>query len=459
MDNKRPHLTFKSWSEQCGGIYAIKIMGKKIVVLSSWETLTEALLKKGKDFGGRSKQYYRFNLITEGKKGISNASLGPFLNHLRKTVHCELKLYDIKTGKESFEALNVAILSDLVGNITSKNGLPFSPKELIQSAILNVMTALLFGMKYETESQEFKIIWRTAQLVKSTLAIGGSGALLDALPWLRFFGNSAYKDCLKIVDLTTIVFQQIKKKIKADLKKGEKSKGIIHAFFKYNEDNQMPFLDDPTLRCIMGDLLFGGITTTTSTLMAFLNFMVHNQDVQETLRHEVINIIGTDNTPSLANRADMPYTKAVILELTRITSILPLAIPHITLVDSSIAGYTIPKDTQVFMNTYALHHDEHFWQDPNVFRPERYLDKVTGWLLPPDHAVRKHTLPFGAGPRVCLGETLAYNRLFLFITTLIQKFHIEADNTKPLVPCDPESFEMGFLLTPQDYTLRMRPLT
>ncbi len=73
------------------------------------------------------------------------------------------------------------------------------------------------------------------------------------------------------------------------------------------------------------------------------------------------------------------------------------------------------------INTWTLHHDESFWEDPSVIRPERFLDP-DGELLPPDHPNRKHVLPFSAGPRVCLGEVFARTRIFLWTAAVVNRF-------------------------------------
>ena len=74
-------------------------------------------------------------------------------------------------------------------------------------------------------------------------------------------------------------------------------------------------------------------------------------------------------------------------------------------------------------NLWGLHHNDAFWGDPGVFRPELFLDE-TGECVLPDHPARKHLLPFGAGTRVCVGETFAIARLFLWTVGLVHRFTV-----------------------------------
>jgi cytochrome P450 len=102
-----------------------------------------------------------------------------------------------------------------------------------------------------------------------------------------------------------------------------------------------------------------------------------------------------------------------------------------------IGGYDIPKDTIVFINFWALHYDPKYWKDPEEFNPYRYLDE-NGKLKPtkPDS-----WLPFSAGRRACLGETLAKPQILLVCTNLLQRFEIRLpDGVKP----NPEYKMTGF---------------
>ena len=114
------------------------------------------------------------------------------------------------------------------------------------------------------------------------------------------------------------------------------------------------------------------------------------------------------------------YTEAVILETLRLSSIAPVSVPHAATEDVKFHGYDIPKGTIVFANLYANHRDPEIWgEDVEEFRPERFLS-------PDETTVVRHEalIPFSIGRRVCLGETLARDTLFLFAANLAQNFEV-----------------------------------
>ena len=94
-----------------------------------------------------------------------------------------------------------------------------------------------------------------------------------------------------------------------------------------------------------------------------------------------------------------------------------------------------------------------FGGDPEVFRPERFLDQ-SGYLLPADHPNRKHMLQLGAGPRVCVDEAFALKRLFIFTISLVQKFDLQQGD-ESLVQCDYDAYENGAVLHHKPYKVRL----
>ena len=116
----------------------------------------------------------------------------------------------------------------------------------------------------------------------------------------------------------------------------------------------------------------------------------------------------------------------------RIAPVVPLAAPHKALCDTTLAGHRIPKGTEVWPNLWGLQHKEELWGDPEVFRPERYLDD-DGDLVRADHPARVCMLTFSAGPRVCAGETFAMTRMFLLLAQMMKAFEVMSpEGQKPL---------------------------
>lgn len=103
-----------------------------------------------------------------------------------------------------------------------------------------------------------------------------------------------------------------------------------------------------------------------------------------------------------------------------------MSVQHRTMEDVKFRGFLIPKDTLIIPNLYGVLHDVKVWGDPETFRPERFLSEDESKVIR-----REEFVPFSIGKRVCLGESLARDELFLFTTSLFQRFDVKPDPNSP----------------------------
>ncbi len=166
--------------------------------------------------------------------------------------------------------------------------------------------------------------------------------------------------------------------------------------------------------------LSGAETTSTSILWTLLYLAVWPKK-QRKLQEELDTVLGKES-PSLTKKASLPYLQATIYEALRLSSLTPLGVPRKATKSTRLGGFDIPKGTTVMFNLYAMNHDHHVWENPHEFIPERFLDDK-GEFYPS----RVGFLPFSAGKRVCLGESVAKMELFLILANLLQHFEFKSD--------------------------------
>uniref|UniRef100_A0A2K5NIP2 Steroid 17-alpha-hydroxylase/17,20 lyase n=1 Tax=Cercocebus atys TaxID=9531 RepID=A0A2K5NIP2_CERAT len=143
--------------------------------------------------------------------------------------------------------------------------------------------------------------------------------------------------------------------------------------------------------------------------------------VKKKLYEEIDQNVGFSRTPTISDRNRLLLLEATIREVLRIRPVAPMLIPHKANVDSSIGEFAVDKGTHVIINLWALHHNEKEWHQPDQFMPERFLNPAGTQLISPSLSY----LPFGAGPRSCIGEILARQELFLIMAWLLQRFDLE----------------------------------
>lgn len=177
--------------------------------------------------------------------------------------------------------------------------------------------------------------------------------------------------------------------------------------------------------------------------------MAHHRDVQRKVQQEIDEKIGTERAINFSDRSQLPYVESALQEIMRLATTAP-APNRRAVTDFKLGRYVVRADTILTMNLYGIFRDPRVWPDPAHFNPEANfpLDGTK------QNACVEHLLPFGIGKRVCLGETLARQEIFLFFTGLMRAFNVEADPSAPLPPEDigtpgitrgPLSFKVKFI--------------
>uniref|UniRef100_A0A8W8JTV2 Uncharacterized protein n=1 Tax=Magallana gigas TaxID=29159 RepID=A0A8W8JTV2_MAGGI len=164
------------------------------------------------------------------------------------------------------------------------------------------------------------------------------------------------------------------------------------------------------------------------------------------------NVIGDVRGPEIRDRQQCPLVEAFVLETLRYISHTPLAL-HSTREATSIAGYHVEKNTSVLACFWNMHHGDSEWEDPFLFKPERFLQQ-DGSLKPASDPVRKSFLLFGTGRRSCPGEVFAKSRLYLFLSTLLQSFNVMEPEDHSLPEFDPREMDSGLIMQPKPFKIR-----
>uniref|UniRef100_A0A914VMJ3 Uncharacterized protein n=1 Tax=Plectus sambesii TaxID=2011161 RepID=A0A914VMJ3_9BILA len=147
--------------------------------------------------------------------------------------------------------------------------------------------------------------------------------------------------------------------------------------------------------------------------------LITHPEIQARLQKEIDDVIGPNRQPKMADKTNMPYTSAVLMELQRKANILPFNVMHKTLADTEIANLPIPANTTVLAQISTVLDDPEAFPHPERFNPDRFLnaDGKTFNATAVDHLV-----PFSLGKRQCAGESLARMELFLILVALMQRY-------------------------------------
>lgn len=201
---------------------------------------------------------------------------------------------------------------------------------------------------------------------------------------------------------------------------------------------------------VLNDMFNAGGETTSTTLTWLFYCLAATPEVQKKFQAEIDRVIGTARLPSLTDRPRMPYTEAVISETLRLSSVVHVGVFHTCTQDTLFHNYFIGKGTIVVSNIGGVHHDTKLWGDPENFRPERFLTPEEDSFVGHDGLI-----PFSVGKRVCLGENLARDELFLMSTALLQAFEVKLNPNGPRPSLTP--IATGVVAKTQPHELILNP--
>lgn len=175
-------------------------------------------------------------------------------------------------------------------------------------------------------------------------------------------------------------------------------------------------------------MIFRGTDTTALLTEWVMAELVFNYEVQHKLHHELDIVVGNKNITD-ADVAKLPYLQAIVKETLRVHPPGPLlSWARLSTSDVQLSnGMVVPANTTAMVNMWAITHDPKVWEEPLVFKPERFLDA--------DVDVRGGDLrlaPFGAGRRVCPGKNLGLVTVTLWVAKLLQHFEWVQDMANPV---------------------------
>lgn len=180
-------------------------------------------------------------------------------------------------------------------------------------------------------------------------------------------------------------------------------------------------LDDDLIRDQILTMLIAGHDTSTALLAWTLHLLSQNDEVMAEARAEVDRIVGTADV-TIAHVDHLDYLDMVIKETLRLYP--PIHVGNRFVVDdTTISGYELKAGTRLMASIYLSHRDERYWDAPQEFQPERF--GPDGKRVPPFTYI-----PFGGGPRVCIGATFAQVEAKVVLARILQQFTLQSDGRK-----------------------------
>ncbi|OCT84333.1 cytochrome P450 2J6 [Xenopus laevis] len=433
-------------SEAYGPVYSIYLGVTPAVVVRGFKSLKEVLVTQGTEFADRP-QNRMTNLISINK-GLVAAAYGLSWKEHRRFTLSTLRTFGL--GKKSMQEKILEESQNLIHEFKNHKDSLLVPHFILDNAVSNIICSIVFGRRYDyhdsTLRNVLKYVHENMKLVSSIWA-----QLYNTFGFIHYL-PLPHRKILQNLEIIFKFLRSILEEHKKTRVPGEPRDFIDYYLEELNKEqaddsSKTTFSQESLLYCVT-DLFVAGTETTSASLQWCLLYMIMFPEIQEKCREEIDRVLGTRDHLDYEDRESMAYTQAVLQEVQRFASVVPLGVPHATIKDVQLNDFTIPKGTFIITDLSSVHYDETHWKYPHEFNPENFLNE-DGELLKTEYF-----LPFSAGPRVCLGENLARMEIFLFFTAMLQ--HFEFYLPDPMCPPD-LSPVFGLTQAPKQFKMKLVP--
>lgn len=294
---------------------------------------------------------------------------------------------------------------------------PFELTTEMNELALEIISKLVFGEDWSREAGELResihVIRR--EMVKE---VTGSIVLPD---WLPLPSKIRLKRALKVID------DRLWARIKERRETPNLSRDDMLSLMLANAARSPEPVSDAEIRDEAATLFVAGHDTTSASMAWLWYALARNPQVEAKAIAEVDEVLG-GRAPTAADYPKLKYVEMVVKESMRRHPAAGFLFGRQAIEDLDMGGYHVPRGAWILISPYVVQNDPRNFPNPNTFDPERFspgrIDEI------PPYAY----IPFGGGPRVCMGNSLALMEMTLLAATVLQKCRLVLESDREIEP-------------------------
>jgi cytochrome P450 len=205
----------------------------------------------------------------------------------------------------------------------------------------------------------------------------------------------------------------------------ESANDLLSMLMEARDEETGQQMDDKLLRDEVATLMLAGHETTANALSWTWMLLAQHPEVRQKLQAELQQLQG--RLPTIEDIRSLHYTNQVVKESMRLYP--PVSIfGREAARDCTIGDYEIPQGTVIMISQWVMHRHPKYFDNPEAFQPERWTEEFEKQLP------RGVYIPFGDGPRICIGKGFAQMEAVLLLATIAQRFELDVEPDFPIVP-------------------------
>lgn len=440
LDVEKIHLQLERWAEIYGTPYAIGLGPKPAVVFTDMDDMLPTLRDRPETWRRGSNLAPVFQEL--GMDGVFSAE-GQAWRPLRRLSMEALSHRHLR----GFYPTLATVAERLVARWSraADEGTVLDLAEELKRFTVDVTTSLVFGYDIDTLSKDGDVIQEKLGLILPVV----NERLFTTLPLWRFLPTPRDREVTRTMrelrDWLQGLVAPARERLAKDPDRAAKPPNFLEAMLVARDDDGKPFDDDVIFANAM-TMLLAGEDTTAYTLAWCVHHLLESPRDTGALRAEIDEVMGGARVPvDLESVNRLAFAGAVANEAMRLRPVAPLLVLE-AITDAAIGDIAMPKGTLAMCLLRPAAKDEANFAEPDAFLPARWL---------PDAGIAPHDAgahqPFGSGPRICPGRTLALLEMKLVLATIYQSFEIERVGPRTAVR---ERF--AFTMNPVGLEVRVR---
>ncbi|CAL9167016.1 unnamed protein product [Musa hybrid cultivar] len=422
VGNDLNHRNLVDMAKKYGNVFLLRLGVRNLVVVSDPKLATEVLHTQGVEFGSRPRNVV-WDIFTDSGKDMVFTEYGDHWRRMRRIM--TLPFFTNKVVQQyrgMWEEEMDMVLRDLRGDRAAQSE-GIVVRRRLQLMLYNIMYRMMFDARFESVSDPLFQQATRFNSERSRLAQSFEYNYGDFIPILRPFLRSYLNKCRDLQSRRLAFFNnnyvEKRRKLMAE-REGDRLRCAMDYILEAEMNGE---ISSDNVIYIVENINVAAIETTLWSMEWAIAELVNHPNAQTRLRKELRDVLG-DEPVTETNLHRLPYLQAVVKETLRLHSPIPLLVPHMNLEEAKLGGYDIPKRTKVIVNAWWLGNNPEWWNKPEEFRPERFLDEETEVEALVGGKVDFRFLPFGVGRRSCPGIILALPLLGLIVGKLVKEFEM-----------------------------------
>jgi cytochrome P450/nitrite reductase/ring-hydroxylating ferredoxin subunit len=406
------HLTLESWARQYGTPFSYRFGAREVLVLSGADEM-EPVLRE------RPARFRRVDTLEPVMRELGTAGVFSAEGEAwRPQRRLSMEALSHKNLRGFYPTLRmVAERLQRRWSRAAVSGDTFDLSEELKRFTVDVTTQLVFGYDINTIEKADNVIQHKLGLIFPTF----SRRLLTLIPWWRVFrlprDRAVDRAVAELRAWLSGLVSQTRARLEMDPSRAERPSNFLEAMLCATDDAGRPF-DEATIFGNAMTMLLAGEDTTAYSLAWGVHHLLDTPDCAARLSAEADRELGESLVPhdlETANR--LLYAGAVATEAMRLRSVAPVFFLQ-ACEDTTVADVRVPAGTQIVLLTRAAGMDGKAFSNPADFRPSRWIEPEDGPHEPGAHQ------PFGSGPRICPGRSLALLEMKVVLGTLYRSFAV-----------------------------------